>query len=135
MAASDAFYRDQKMLHRVFAATSVAMLVTVVWMFADDFRRPYKQDQRTFRTVEEEIQVGDTKASLAQAQRELKAKEASHKKLTGDFDRFLKLAVQKQWTWRDAVRSLPVMDAFASPVKIKQTFHEDLPIDYGGFKY
>ncbi|MFL5329556.1 MAG: c-type cytochrome [Gemmataceae bacterium] len=253
MAASDAFYRDQRMLHRVFAATSVAMLVTVVWMFADDFRRPYKQDQRTFRTVEEEIskrtllalapsaaeqqkivasetqvtelrdrvnklkpivekkispvaaeraaldfkmrsikadydsrmsyyniavehqdphanrfkeeaekfqknlqalqpkleeldakieaanneeiQVGDAKVSLAQAQRDLKAKEATHKKHTGDFDRFLKLAVQKQWTWRDAVRSLPVMDAFASPVKIKQTFHEDLPIDYGGFKY
>ena len=78
---------------------------------------------------------GDTKISLAQAQKDLKELEASHKKLTGDFDRFIKLAMQKQWTWRDSLRSMPILDGFAAPIKIKQTFHEDLPIDYGGFKY
>src|SRR5262249_6319735 len=73
--------------------------------------------------------------SLRGAERRLKEIEASHKKTTGDFDRFLKLTAQKRWGWADTVRALPVLDAFASPVKIKQTFHDDLPIDYGGFKY
>jgi len=258
MAATDAFYRNQKTLNAVFAATSVLMLVTVVWMFADDFNRGYKKDQRVFRTVEEEMnkravlalapdagkekeivaseaevvrarqlvdrlkplvnaevaqllpkktatetRLQNTKAdydsaisyfniaveqseagkdspdakkylavadklqpqmdalrgelealnelieraadtqfaveggsiSLNEAQRRLKDVEARHKKLTGDFDRFLKLAAQKQWGLGDTVRALPVIDGFASPVKIKQTFHDDLPIDYGGFKY
>src|SRR5262245_55336118 len=55
MAATDVFYRKQNVLNIVFAASSLAMLVTVVWMFADDFNRSYKQDQRKFRAVEEEL--------------------------------------------------------------------------------
>src|SRR5262245_35291615 len=55
MAASDQTYRNQKTLHTVFAWSSVAMLVTTGWMFWDDYNRPFKQEQRVFRDVEEEM--------------------------------------------------------------------------------
>src|SRR5882672_9364388 len=55
MAASDQTYRNQRALHLVFAVSSVAMLLTTVWMFWDDYNRPYKQEQKVFRKVEEEL--------------------------------------------------------------------------------
>src|SRR5437764_3622686 len=55
MAASDQTYRNQKLLHVVFAWSSVAMLVTTGWMFWDDYNRPFKKEQRVFRDVEEEM--------------------------------------------------------------------------------
>src|SRR5262245_49343592 len=55
MAASDQTYRNQKTLHAVFAASSVAMLVTTCWMFWDDYNRPFKKEQRVFRDVESEM--------------------------------------------------------------------------------
>ena len=57
------------------------------------------------------------------------------KKLTGNFDRFAKLTVQKEWGLGDAFRALPILDAFESPTKIKQIVLADLPIEYGSFKY
>jgi cbb3-type cytochrome oxidase cytochrome c subunit len=256
MAATDTLYRNQKTLNWIFAASCVAMLVSVLWMFADDFNRPYKKDQQVFRAVEaelnkrtalalapdeqlrkdivaseaavvkarelvaqlkskvdaaiisklpgkakletrlqntkadydslvsyfniavekggadsdaakkfkaeagallkpmddmrveleklneelasvgkQEFEVGGVKLSLESAEAKLKELEANHKRLTGDFDRFIKLTSQKRWSFGDTFRGLPVIDGFAPPVKIKQTFHEDLPIDYGGFKY
>ena len=79
MAATDAFYRDQKFLHRVFAVSSVAMLVTVVWMFVDDFKRPYKEDQRLFRTVEEELNRRTTLALAPSADEQAKIVESEKK--------------------------------------------------------
>jgi mono/diheme cytochrome c family protein len=52
MAASDQFYRNQRTLDIVFAASCVLMLVSIVWMFAQDYYRPYKTEQRVFRDVE-----------------------------------------------------------------------------------
>src|SRR5262245_24976951 len=55
MAASDQTYRKQRTLHVVFALSSLAMLVTTVWMFWDDYNRPFKKEQKLFRQVEEEL--------------------------------------------------------------------------------
>src|SRR4051794_27057620 len=55
MAASDKTYRNQRTLHVVFAISSLAMLVTTVWMFWDDYNRPFKKEQKLFRHVEEEL--------------------------------------------------------------------------------
>lgn len=55
MAASDKHYRDQNVLDIVFAVSSFLMLVSVIWMFAQDFNREYKAEQRTFRDVEQAI--------------------------------------------------------------------------------
>jgi mono/diheme cytochrome c family protein len=255
MAATDQTYRNQKGLDIVFGVSCVLMLVGVVWMFWQDYSRPFKVEQRDFRDVEAAIaerqmlqlvpdqkqledieetenylrearQVRDEKAeqisgnlkkaltkraeAVAEAQK-VKAKydsvlslyniaveerdaeepgsprfktlssraiatrkqlddlkseldkanedlekanrayesvkaekkgledavsklEDTLKKKTADFDRFAKLAHQKEWKFGDTLRSLPVLDAFSSPVRIQQYTLSDLPIDYN-FKY
>src|SRR5260221_7918666 len=55
MAASDATYRNQKVLHIIFAISSIVMLLTIVGMFAEDYYRDWKVEQRWFRDVEEEM--------------------------------------------------------------------------------
>src|SRR5689334_18899504 len=52
MAASDQFYRSQRTLDIVFAISSLLMLGSIVWMFGQDYYRPYKNEQRAFREVE-----------------------------------------------------------------------------------
>jgi len=254
MAASDQTYRSQKTLDIVFAVSCVAMLLTTVWMFVQDFNRDYKKVQREFRNVEEAMaeravldyapdaaklaEIVKAEQDVAKAKQELDAVKAEHdsvvnrilpdkikaedrfravkadldslvslyniavdklnaatdqpsrnrligemkrlegqvrdlqdqantlkdeqdkkieelnkalapiqaaegklsaaedglKKLTGDFDRFHRLAEQKAWGWGDDFRRLPIIDAFASPIRIQQTVLEDLPINYS-FKY
>jgi cytochrome c2 len=51
MAATDQPYRSQKTLDVVFAVSAVLMLLSMVWMFADDYNREYKTEQREFRDV------------------------------------------------------------------------------------
>jgi mono/diheme cytochrome c family protein len=259
MAASDQTFRNQKALHLVFAISSIAMLATTVWMFWDDYNRPFKKEQRVFREVEEELakrailsaapneqqrkamldaekEVAHSRAVLkdvrAQADSEVRSlsveqvraekkfadakanydsvtsfynievehtfpesepakqyrkemednraemvrfkqdvekgqtkinetnkkqykvkvggdevsitpddaeaavakAEAEHKKQTEAFDRFLKVAATKQGGLGYTIRQLPVLDAFASPVKIQQYTLDELPIDYS-FKF
>ena len=52
MAATAEPYRSQKTLDIVFAASCAAMMLSTIWMFAADYRRDYKNTQRTFRDVE-----------------------------------------------------------------------------------
>ena len=52
-AATDQTYRNQKALDYVFAASCVALLLTTVWMFVQDYFREFKSVQRDFRDVEE----------------------------------------------------------------------------------
>src|ERR1700730_14748781 len=59
MAATDQFYRRQYGLDVVFAVSSLLMLVSIVWMFVQDYNREFKDEQRSFRDVE---------AALAQRQ-------------------------------------------------------------------
>ncbi|MBM4092462.1 MAG: hypothetical protein FJ276_24020, partial [Planctomycetes bacterium] len=47
MAISERTRYNMKRLHRVFAASCVALLLTTVWMFAVDHRRQWKAIQRT----------------------------------------------------------------------------------------
>src|SRR5438105_6858904 len=55
MAATDQTYRNQKTLDVVFAVSCVIMLASIVWMFAQDYYREFKQVQRRFRDVEEAL--------------------------------------------------------------------------------
>src|SRR5438552_16000804 len=59
MAATDKPYRDQNTLDIVFALSNILMLVSIVWMFMQDYDREFKHEQRAFRDVE---------AALAQRQ-------------------------------------------------------------------
>jgi cbb3-type cytochrome oxidase cytochrome c subunit/mono/diheme cytochrome c family protein len=53
MAATEQFYRNQKTLDVVFGVSCVLMLLTALWMFAQDFNREFKTEQRQFRNVQE----------------------------------------------------------------------------------
>ncbi len=239
MAATDKNYRSQYGLDVVFAVSSLAMLLSIVWMFVDDYNRPYKAEQRNFREVElalaqrlaldqipkkEEFDAKQVKFNaaretyeskkdqlatltteiarlkpakekadaayqsvkadvesissfygiaqehneteaikryqeqlatlnerLAQAQatrdnidQEMKEKRAQAdaidkgltdaqsewKKVTDKFDTQVKVAYNKQWGWGDRIRTWPMLDAFASPIKIQQITNNDVPIDY-----
>src|SRR5437867_382630 len=55
MAATDQTYRNQRILDIAFAISCVLMLVSIVWMFAQDYYREFKQVQRKFRDVEEAL--------------------------------------------------------------------------------
>src|SRR5579863_9160073 len=59
MAATDKNYRDQYLVDIVFAVSSILMLVSLIWMFVQDYNREWKDEQRGFRDVE---------AALAQRQ-------------------------------------------------------------------
>ena len=72
---------------------------------------------------------------VADAENELADAEDAMKKTTAAFDRFAKLTVQKDWGLGDSFRALPILDGFESPTKIKQIVLNDLPIEYGSFKY
>ncbi|MCX7701453.1 MAG: c-type cytochrome [Gemmataceae bacterium] len=249
MAASDSTYRNIKTLHVVFAVSSLVMLATIIGMFAKDFYRPWKVEQRLFFDVEEEMakrqllaaspteeqvdEIASLEAELAakrselttrrqqfekslgdlparklkteteratvkadvdsvqsfinaaaerneeglsaaealrwkarldeltarlnqlteevqknQAEYDARLKEAGipeleeqiarlerrHKELLGDFDRFAKLVSQKRWSAGEWLRSRPIIEGFASPVRINQYTLTDLPIDYS-FKH
>ena len=82
--------------------------------------------------AEYQREITDT---LTRAENDLSDAEDAQKKLTGNFDRFAKQTVQKEWGFSDAFRSMPILDAFESPTKIKQIVLADLPIEYGSFKY
>ena len=57
MAATDKHYRNQKTLNLLFAFSCVAMLLSILWMLVDDYKREYKQVQRDFRDVEESVSL------------------------------------------------------------------------------
>src|SRR5580698_5598789 len=54
MPATEETYRRQPTLHLVFAISSIAMLLSTVWMVMADHLRPWKQVQRQFQVVERE---------------------------------------------------------------------------------
>lgn len=107
---------------------------------ADEHRREIDVLKNKLAAAQEEVDkttAGLNKglANLKAAEADLGKKEDNLKALVGEFDRFHRLAEQKRWGAGDWFRSLPVIDGFASPIKIEQTTLEHLPINYGGFKY
>jgi cytochrome c551/c552 len=52
MPATEQTWRDQKLMHLVFGISSLAMLLTTIWMLAADHRREWKDYQRKFQHVE-----------------------------------------------------------------------------------
>src|SRR5579871_699730 len=55
MAATDQTYRKQKTLDIVFAVSCVLMLISIIWMFAQDYNRAFKKIQAKFRDVDEAL--------------------------------------------------------------------------------
>ena len=53
MPATEETWYNQKLLHLIFGCTSLLMLVSVIWMIAQDHEREWKNHQREFRTIQE----------------------------------------------------------------------------------
>ncbi len=64
MAASDEFYRSQRLLDKVFGISCILMLISIIWMFAQDYYRPFKTEQRVFRDVEEAVALQEAVDNL-----------------------------------------------------------------------
>lgn len=52
MPATEQTWRDSKLLHVVFGISSLAMLLTTIWVLAADHNREFKRWKRKFRDVE-----------------------------------------------------------------------------------
>src|SRR5262245_54734892 len=102
MPATESTWRGMKLMHAVFGVASVAMLVTTVWMLADDHNPQGKNYQRQYRDVEtwtnaariDEQQTGDYK--LTEAELKKKLDDVQQAALSDDgrklFDKFIDLA-------------------------------------------
>jgi cbb3-type cytochrome oxidase cytochrome c subunit len=66
MPATEETYYRQPTLHVIFAISSVAMLLSTVWMIMADHLRPWKQVQREFHDVEREKLKATEKQKLAE---------------------------------------------------------------------
>lgn len=75
MPASEETYRKQPVLHTVFAISSIAMTLSIVWMIMADHLRPWKTIQREFQRVEE------GKLRVAEAEKEKEQKERSQARI------------------------------------------------------
>ena len=53
MPAREETFRSQTRLHVVFAISSIAMMLTIVWMIMADHLRPWKETQREFHFIED----------------------------------------------------------------------------------
>ena len=52
MPATEQTYRNQKLLHAVFAVSGMVLLICTIFMFAADHFREWKRYQRQYRTVD-----------------------------------------------------------------------------------
>jgi len=121
----DTFY-NLKRLHVVFAASTLALLATTVWMVAADHRRPWKVYQRTYR---DRIEPWLAEAELRQSRHEQSLEtegeldEAFGARLEGA------LAAKRPGAARRLL-GLPFIDAFGRPLAIDQIWLPELTIDY-----
>lgn len=130
MPATEETYRSQPTLHVVFAISSVAMLLSIVWMIMADHLRPWKQVQREFQKVEEsklkaveqeklaeqkakfQAQIAEIDAKIAQAKRDRETNDSKirlvDKEIRNLGGKFERLDTQKRFTKAelDSQRSL-----------------------------
>ncbi len=71
MPATEETYRRQTTLHLVFAISSIAMLLSTVWMVLADHIRPWKEVQREFQQVERDKLAATEQAKIARAKDEI----------------------------------------------------------------
>jgi len=117
MPATDQTWYPMKLLHRVFALASLALLAASIWLLVQDHRRPWKQYQRTANRI----------AGRMAAWRELEfdpnAGSRAAEPRYFHFERGFPLPDSK-------LLELPILDAFNSPLRIENLWAEGLTQDY-----
>ena len=87
MPATEETYRRQPTLHIIFAISSIAMTLAIIWMIMADHLRPWKQVQREFQVVEREKLKAVEQATL-------KKREGEVQNQIDELDRKIKEAEQ-----------------------------------------
>ena len=106
MPATEETYRSQPTLHIVFAISSIAMTLSIVWMIMADHLRPWKQVQREFhdgrarqarrppkqensksRRQKAQAKIEEIDAKIKQAEQERPSAAADLRKLDKEIDR------------------------------------------------
>jgi hypothetical protein len=85
MPANEQTWRDQNLLHQIFAVSGVVLLGVTIWMFAADHNREWKDYQQTSRDVERSMN------RWRQLQTDVEANRELHEELMGQL-----LAVRSQ---------------------------------------
>jgi cbb3-type cytochrome oxidase cytochrome c subunit len=95
-------------------------------------------EKKLAEAKKEKDQINTDIAVLRQANDKIEGPVAASvtfmKQVTDKFDSQVKTAILKRWSVYDSIRAWPIIDGFASPLKIQQFTIEDIPIDYN-FKY
>jgi len=99
----------------------------------DELRKKLSAAQDELDKTNAEMQREVT-SKLEPKKRDLEAAEDNLKKQTVMFDRYCKAAASARWKLGDTIRALPILDGFASPIKIQQYTLNDLTIEYGSFR-
>jgi len=106
MAATDQTYRNQRALDVAFGVSSLLMLASIVLMFAQDYFRPWKTEQRAFMKVESVMAERDAfedvismvdryDAAMLKVVTQL-SKHKEHKQAIADLDEQIKALTPKK---------------------------------------
>ena len=98
MPATEETYRRQPALHIIFAISSIAMTLSIIWMIMADHLRPWKQVQREFQVVEREKlkafeqatlkkRVGEVQNQIDELDRKIKEAEQGAAQRAADLNR------------------------------------------------
>src|SRR5262245_44756973 len=116
MAATDQTYRNQKALDVVFAVSSVLLLVSIIWMFVQDYNRPWKTEQREFRDVEAEMFTRQAIADLPPKKKRDDAKAAVEK---AKKDREAKVKIKVRGEEKEVTREQGIKELEAEINRLK----------------
>jgi cbb3-type cytochrome oxidase cytochrome c subunit len=98
-------------------------LERIVYLEKNAYEAGAERDNLMALMKKEQVRIDQIDAPLTRATSALK-------KINDRFDTQVKLAATKRWGYGDWFRTQPVVDAFASPVRIQQITNNEIPIDY-----
>jgi mono/diheme cytochrome c family protein len=113
MAATDQNYRNQKILDIVFAMSCVLMLVSIVWMFVQDYNREFKKVQREFRDVDEAL----TERTMLEKLPDPAAVESASNAVEEARKNFEQIKAETDRNIKDSLTKKDLQDAKAQEIK------------------
>jgi cbb3-type cytochrome oxidase cytochrome c subunit len=128
-------FRPLKRLHLVFAASSLALLATTLWLIVADHRREWKVYQRAFRdrvepwAAEARQAAGNRQQAAGSGQRAGGDGEGDNMRPSPPIPRPPSPASRPAGFGRSLLR-LPILDAFGRTLSIDQIWLPELSLDY-----
>jgi cbb3-type cytochrome oxidase cytochrome c subunit len=123
MPATEETYRSQPTLHLVFAISSIAMLLSTVWMVMADHLRPWKQVQREFQAVERDKLKAAEAEKLEEQNTKLKAEiDKKDQEIAAALTE--SRSAERAAQIRDIDKELPLLEGAAEDFDTKRRFQK-----------